>query len=335
MQRIHPTRPTVLFLLLLGWLCACSTTGGAPEPMSDKDRLNYLKETAWYHYENGDLVRAESQALKGLEIDKRDVQLRLMVAWIQLRSDTREGLMIAQGMFEDLQSSEDYRAWLGLAEALERLGILYTESALAIERGERQTLAGTPEERVTELRQSATENWRRSIELYERTLDNSPEQLKTINGLQRTSALLGDYAAGLHWAERLLKITEEESTLWEAQLARPDLTSREENRLRLNHQRTGDLKLRTHLFASSMLRKLDRSQEALGHLQIAAALAPGSPDVYGRRAQLLAELHDYEGALADLDTYLRTSTEPYDHPDIQRAFDLKTTCEEALASAAP
>lgn len=328
-----PQLSRVLVLLLSVWLAACSTTGGAPEPMSDEDRLNYLKETAWYHYENGDLVRAESQALKGLEIDERDVQLRLMVAWIQLRSDTREGLIIAEGMFEELQSSDDYRAWLGLAEALERLGVLYTESALAIERGDRQTLAGTPEDRAAELRESAEENWRRAIELYERTLAESPEQLKSINGLQRTSALLGDYAAGLHWAERLLQITEEESNLWEAQLARPDLTAREENRLRLNKQRTEELKLRTHLFASSMLRKQDRTQEALGHLQIAAALDPDSPDVYGRRAQLLAELEDYEGALADLDTYLRTSTEPYDHPDIQRAFDLKTSCEEALASA--
>ncbi len=57
------------------------------------------------------------------------------------------------------------------------------------------------------------------------------------------------------------------------------------------------------------------------------------PQVYSRRAQLLAQTGDPERAIRDLDRFLALSDAPFEDASIRRAFELRAECEAALADA--
>jgi tetratricopeptide (TPR) repeat protein len=97
----------------------------------------------------------------------------------------------------------------------------------------------------------------------------------------------------------------------------------------------------THMLASDILMRLDRPTEALAHLDEALEIDPDRPDALGRRAELRLRQGDHEGAIADLDTFLRLSPLPYEHPDVRKAYELRASAESArhartrAASATP
>jgi tetratricopeptide (TPR) repeat protein len=85
----------------------------------------------------------------------------------------------------------------------------------------------------------------------------------------------------------------------------------------------------THMLASDILMRLDRPTEALAHLDEALEIDPDRPDALGRRAELRLRQGDHEGAIADLDTFLRLSPLPYEHPDVRKAYELRASAESA------
>jgi tetratricopeptide (TPR) repeat protein len=241
--------------------------------------------------------------------------------------------LAAESQFRELIGDKDYRAMLGLAEALEREGVMYSESADAVQRGERPTTAPDRVARASEMRETARANWREAVEFYDRTLERKPGEIQAINGLQRVWALLGDYEQSLTWSKTLLEQSSSEIAFWRTQLERVGITADEEASLRRLLGASSKLLVETHLQASTLLFQLGRPEEALSHLDQVVAVEPDNVQAYGRRALLLHRLGRPKEARADIQEFMRLSTLSIDHPDMQRAIELLGKCEQELKAA--
>lgn len=322
-----PRRAPAALTVLLA-LAACA----GPERMDPETQLEIYRETANVYYVTGELERAESQALKGLELRRRDVPLRLMLGWIALRRDDTQSLLRAQKIFDEILDDDpkNTQAHLGIGEAQERLGVVSSRSADAIERGDRLPRRGTPGQRVLELRADANRYWRQAIGHYERTLAERRTSFKALNGLQRTWSLLGEWEKSLGYAEQLIALSRAESEDFQRLLASGRLSAQQEQELRTSEQRGRTLRIDTHMLAADLLVALERPDEAVAHLDAALELDPERVDALGRRGELRHRLGDHGGAIADIDAFLRLSTSlPYEHPDVRKAYDLRAAAEAA------
>jgi tetratricopeptide (TPR) repeat protein len=312
--------------------------GPSSEVEVDEDQLLELyTTTATYLYEDGSLIRAQDQAVKALEIDPENRPMRRMIGWIRLRMGSTADLVIAERMFRDLvdDGDENDGTLLGLATALERLGVAHDEASQAWASGERRPRAGEdPAERARELAKRARDLWAESLATYRRTLKNGEGSIRAMNGLQRVTALLGDYEASLAWSKTLLERSDAELSTWRRFLTVADLTEREEELFRTNEESAVELQTNTHLFAATLLHRLGRRDEALAHLDAVATLSPDLAQVYSLRAQLREAMGDCEHAIEDIDRYLRLSDQPFEDPEVRQAFELRTLCEGRLREAA-
>jgi tetratricopeptide (TPR) repeat protein len=329
---------TLAVCLLLG-LASCRS--GGPKEVSPETKLSIYRETALAHYQlardgtgddRAELLRAESQAVKGLGIDKKDEQLRLLYGWIQIEKGSTADLMRAEKVFAELAGSKDTRALLGLATAKERLGVVYEQSADAIESGETYTQHKDPAERVAELHADARRSWSEAETGYRAVLAERPKSVKALNGMQRVEALRGNYLASLEWSDRLLAAAGEELSGWEDQLRLGDLNIEQESRLRDMHRDTRELWVSTQLFAAETCRELGRDSAALEHLDSALAADPKRTEAYGRRGQILKDLGRPEEARRAVQDYLRQAGLEYDHPDVRRAYELLAECDRMIAA---
>ncbi len=316
-------------LLVLALASACTITPKGPDPVK---MLEMYREQALGYYEAGQLPQAEDQIRKGLDLSPQDDQLKLMLGWCRQRRGTRDDLDVAERVFRDLAPRKDYRALLGLAECLERKGLLYSESAKKLESGKAETESADPKKRAQELDDDAKKFWTESLTHYQSVLALKPTESQALNGLHRTYALLGLTADSLEWAQRLLIQTDAELEFWKQQLKRTDLRADEELRLRARLSGTRELTVATHFSAAALLVKLGRKTEAAGHLDLVVLLAPDTSAAYSRRAQLLFDLGRFEEARANLDDFLRLTDLPFEHADVRRAFQTKEECDKRLAS---
>lgn len=318
------TAPSLALAALLLGLGACSSSGDQPDP---EQQLAMHREFALRYFDQDDFNRAEQQVDKGLEIDSDDRQLLLMKAWIRQRRGTTQDIFVAERVFRDLVDGKDYRAELGLAEALERKGVLFREASEAVASGERFTENLDPQERAAELLADAAKSWQESQRHYERALELKPGEFQAFNGLQRVLALQGDDEGSLRWAARILEDSAAEMAFWRERLRRPDLTAAEEGRLRRLLDGSIKLQVETHLTAATLLVKNGRPEEALEHLDSAALLDPRKAEIHSRRAQLLHQVGRNEEAADAIGAYLRAADLPFEHPDVKRAYALLEACQ--------
>jgi tetratricopeptide (TPR) repeat protein len=317
--------PLLLAAALGGLLPACSW--GDPNQPDPEQQLQMHREFALRYFDQGDLNRAEQQVDKGLEVEEDDHQLLLMKGWIRQRRGTATDLLVAERIFREIRDEEDFRVELGLGEALERKGVLYREASEAVASGERFTESPDPQARAEELAQQAEDAWAEALECYQEALRIKPGEFQAMNGLQRVLALRGEYEESLRWAEELVSASRVEMDFWRERLRRPELSAAEEARLRELLSGSTDLQVATHMTAATLLVALGRPEEALRHLDGAAVLEPERAEIHSRRAQLLARLDRPEEAVLAIQEFLRTSELPYEHPDVQRAYDLMAECE--------
>ncbi len=312
-------------------LFAGCQSNSPPKPDPEKE-LAFRRELALRYYDLDDLLRAEEQAGKGLEIQPDDTQLKLLIGWIRQRRGTKQDLFYAEKIFRELQSTDDYRAILGLGESLEREGVLAKEAADKIESGERVTDATDPKKRIGELRAQAKASWVEALDCFKRTLAKKDGDPQAINGTVRVYGYLGDYDKSLSWSDKLIAQSDQELVIWKKQLARPDLTASEERRVRDLVGSTEKLLVAAHEHAASILVTLDRRADALQHIDSAIALSPDTPELHSRRGQLLHDVGRYDDAVKSLEQFVRISTLPFEDPDIRRAYTLMDECK-ALGSS--
>ncbi len=311
-------------------LGACVSDG--PQEADPVQKLAMHREFALRYYDQGELARAEQQVDKGLEIEPQDPQLLLMKGWIRQRRGTAQDIFVAERIFRELAPGGDYRADLGLAEALERKGVLFDEASDAVASGERITESPDPAARAEELEAQAVACWQESEGLYQKVLGKKPGEFQALNGLQRVLALQGRYEESLSWARTLLEQSELEMEFWRTQLRRPDLSANEEQRLRSLLEGSSRLQVETRLSAATLLVALGRPADALLQLDGALELEPERSEIHSRRAQLLQELGRYREAAASIQEFLRLSELPFEHPDVRRAYALLSECESLSRS---
>lgn len=329
MKHRRPSCRSIAALLL----CLAAGCNSNPDGRNPEEVLEMHREFALRYYDENELEQALQQVELGLKVDSRDEKLRIMRGWIHQRLGTSEDVFTAEQIFRGLLSTRDYRVVLGLAEALERKGVLYWESADAVEKGQRYTTATDRVARAKELHSDARKAWTESVERYEQTLERKPGEVQAINGLQRVCALLGKKQEALAWSRKLLTQVEAEATFWTRQLDRPDLAPTEERRLRDLLAGSEKLQRETRLQVATLLVGLDRPEEALVELDHVLELDPTAPGLHGRRAQMLYKIGRTEEALAALENYLRYSQEDFDHPDVKRAYELMNTWQRELEAA--
>jgi tetratricopeptide (TPR) repeat protein len=299
--------------------------------MSDEDRLAIYTDSAVVHYEQGDLDRAQAQALRGLAIDKNHRPLNLMLAWILLRRDKTDTLLRAEQIFRRQESAEsDDRAQLGLAMTLERLGALNAEAADAVASGRTPTDASSIEEGVEDLREEARDKRLEALALFESILELRPNNLKARNGAMRVSAELERFDASLAHCARLIESVEGDRSFWTRQLQTQDISPSDEVILRERVKAHAALLVDAHLFAASVLHDVGRPAEALPHLDAVVRLDPTVSEAYSQRAQVLAGEGRLGEAVEDLDRFIARSEKPFEHPDIRRAFALRSEWARSL-----
>jgi tetratricopeptide (TPR) repeat protein len=115
-------------------------------------------------------------------------------------------------------------------------------------------------------------------------------------------------------------------------LEEKDLQESEEKLFRKNERIALELQRDTHVFAATLLFRLQRYDEALVHLDRLVADTPDLPQAYSLRGQMHARVGHYEEAIQDLDRYLALSDAPFEHPDVQRAFELRAEAQKQLAA---
>jgi tetratricopeptide (TPR) repeat protein len=326
--------PPLAAILALG-LAGCRGVYERTE-IDEEAQLEPYVTTATYLYEDGSLVRAQDQAVKALALDPDNQAMRRMIGWIRLRQGRTEDLIIAERFFRDLLDDGDESAAtvLGLATVLERMGLAHDEAAEAYASGERKPSGRLSAERkAREQERLARRMWREAIELYESTLVEDAGSTRALNGLQRVHALLGEYEESLSRSRSLLEVTSAELADWTRMLSSEDLTESEENMLRSNEREAATLQYDTHLFRASLLEELERFDEAVAELDAVVALRPERAELYSHRAELLARSGGHARAIRDLDDFLRLSELPFEHADVQRAFELRAQCESALGES--
>jgi tetratricopeptide (TPR) repeat protein len=307
-------------------LVACSSLD-----KNEEQRLAMHREFANAYFDKGQYQNAEAQVDLGLELAPSDDKLLLMKAWICLRRGKPEDVLEAEKRFRRLSPAKDYRVQLGLAETLERKGVMYSESADAVERGERPTKATDRVARAAEMRKTAQASWKDAVTSYNKTLDRKSGEIQAINGLQRTWALLGNYTESLKWSNTLLEQSTGEIAFWRKQLERPGITADDEERLRSLLNASTRLLLETHLQASTLAYQLGSYPEALEHLDKVVELDPDNVQAYGRRALLR---HKLGKPSEDVQHFLKLSSLSIDHPDMQRALTLLGECEREIGATA-
>ncbi|MBI5434523.1 MAG: tetratricopeptide repeat protein [Planctomycetes bacterium] len=326
MPRFHSS----LAVLLLAFASGCASDG--PKEVDPEKQLELHRELALRFYDLDDLNRAEDQAVKGLELEPEDVQLRLLLGWVCQRRGTSRDIFAAEKIFRELETSDDYRAVLGLGVALERKGMLYDEAADGVDSGSRVTNADDPKERVVELRKLAADAWKESEATYRRVLEKKDGESQALNGLGRVLALQRRWDESLQWNHKLLAQCESELEIWGEQLGRPDLSAEEERRLRDLRSKTEKMVLAATQEAATLYRTLGRPEDELAALDQALLYAPDLPEIHSRRGQVLAELGRSAEAIASLENFLKLSTLEFEHPDIQRAYEMIAACKRSAAA---
>jgi tetratricopeptide (TPR) repeat protein len=325
-------RPLPAFVALLALAVAgCKHTYQKEVEPSKEQKLELYSTTATYLYEDGDLDRAQEQAVKALEVEPDNRAMRRMIGWIRLRKNGNDDLILAERFFRDLidDGDENENTLLGLAITCERLGKAYDDVARALLAGEREPDDGRdPERSARDLSEKATEYWEEAVSLCDGILEAGEGNTNAMNALQRVHALMGNYEESLAWSARLLERTTAELDSWRSMLQEKNLTEREESLFRDNERSALDLQTDTHVFAATLLFRLKRYEEALAHLDAVVAGSPELAQAYSLRGQMRARAGQYEGAVQDLDRYLALSDAPYEHPDVQKAFELRAEAQK-------
>lgn len=321
-------RLRLLGLTLLTLLAACSST--PPGELTKRQKLGLYLENAGRYYELGEIERCLDQCHRGLAIDPDNERFMLIQGRCRQHLGTSRDIAIAERIFRNHPAQDDFRVRVGLAAALERKGLLMSETSVKIRSGERYTEASDPEARADELAQLSVQAWEESLENYleaERLFTGSFEAL---NGLMRVSRYQGNNTESLAFASALLDSIEGSNKLYRVTLTQTEAkggSSINARRTLLDNQ---ELETLVRLESAELLHGFGRDDEALLQLDQALALDPNMTALHSRRGQLLFAMERYSRAKSALERYLSLSSEPFDHPDVRNTYALIAQCDTAL-----
>ena len=310
---------SVVLLLLVG----CGSTRSAK--VDREQRLSVHTESAALYINMGEFERAVDQAQRGLELDPDNFTLRLYLGRALQKIGGTNEILVAERVYRSMPGDRDFRVPLGLGEVLERKGMAQDEAAEAIASGKRYTQATDRAARAAELRAESVASWKESEVLYERALKLQPGDLEVLSGLARINALQGEHGPALEWAEVLLTTLASDRSFWRQQLEVPNLGPGDQQRILSQVRTLDDLAITVRRKAAALELELRRPERALLQLDAVLEVDPNIKEVHAMRGQLLASLGRHREAIVAIDRYLELGRPmPFEHPDVQRAYRLRT-----------
>lgn len=317
----------VLVLPVLLGICSCGHSA------EDKKALGFYLENAYRYYNLGEYERCVHQADRGLEVDPGNEQFSLVKARALLLVGTTESLETSWHVLQELKNIDNFQVEVTLGGVQERRGIVRRDSAREIASGQRFTEHPDPAARAVELEADAASMWKDALQHYSAAERLFPGGTEALNGLMRTATLLGDDQKALEAGRALILSLHESNRVLEKKIADLRNEAREPRKEFQAIVANEQVLTATHIHLAELHHGKGRLPAALEELEAAAAIDGKQPAVHGRLAQLLAELGRTTEAVAEIDRFLALSDQPFDHPDVVRARELRRACEERLREA--
>ncbi|MEZ5977065.1 MAG: tetratricopeptide repeat protein [Planctomycetota bacterium] len=290
--------------------------------------------TALAHYDLGDMPRALDQAQRALEIEPDDKAMLLLGGWCYMRMGSTQDLVQAQSIFLGVEKKfpDDLRAKLGTAKTSERLALINEQTAKDVESGKRLPVGATVADEVTRLRKESKRLYGMAEDRYRMLVETKSENIEALNGMVRITGLTGRPEESLTYAGRLIEELDKQRVFYARQLERREMQPSEEQSYRKLERDATTLLIDTRELAANLHFDLGRPSLALAHLDAAIELDPKDrPDLYAQRAQVYMALDSPARALEDLDLFIARSTLPVEHPEVQKAWQMRRDARTALA----
>ncbi|QDV06730.1 Tetratricopeptide repeat protein [Planctomycetes bacterium Poly30] len=334
--------------LLLGALCfgaslgaastltSCSSSGprkpGDDLGLTDKQKLGLFYENALRYYDLGDIDRAQVQARNGLEVDPGNEKFLLIFGRCNLLRGNAQDIQVAIDTFKRIRTKDDFKVQASWGAAVERLGMFYEEASEGIRSGDRSTDAADPMARADELHETAVKYWSEAHDRFQRSLELRSGEPEAINGLVRTSALLGRTQESIAHARSLVDAIQASQRLVANELDNTEITAASEERLFKNRASNAEFEVKTRLYIATALRREGDLSGAIDELDQIIALDPYLAQAHSQKAQLLFEAGDFVKARASITRFLemRAPTSTVNDPDIKQAFELRERCDRNI-----
>lgn len=317
-------------------LTSCSSSSsrqpGDDLGLTKKEKEGLFLENALRYIDLGEFDRAQAQARKGLEISPGNDRFLTIFARCNLQRGKAQDILVAIDTYKRISNKEDFRVQAGWGAAVERLGMFYEEAAEGVESGERSTEAPDKMARAAELHAEAVKHWEEAYEHFTLALEARSGEPESINGLVRTSALLGRPTESIEHARDLIKAIQSSQRLVSSQLDEVDITAGKESRLFKHRVSNTEFEVKTRLHIANLLRNEGRLAEAIDELDSIIALDPYLPQAHSQKAQLLFESGNFVKARASVTRFLemKAPTSSVNDPDIRQAFELRERCERQI-----
>lgn len=317
-------------------LGACSSTSDRDNSLglTTEEYLGLYLENAIYYIELGDMDRAIGQATKALELDPDNERFLLIFGRCHLFRGEKDSIQMAIDVFEGMDKQDDFRVQMSWAAAVERKGVIYDETAEALRTGRRSTDAKDPIARAEELGAEAVGYWQEAKARFKRSIELRSGEPEAINGLVRTTALLGEFEESIMWAGELIDAVRASQGLVSQQMDAIDLSANRESKLFRDRRSNRELEISARLHIATLERRLGRLAKSSEQFEAISALDPEFVEAYSLNAQVLFELGEYRKAKESINRFIqmKARTVKYDDPNVMKAYDLSERCDQALRS---
>jgi tetratricopeptide (TPR) repeat protein len=344
LRRLLPSARSAATILTASALCfgaastlvSCSSSGprraGDDLGLTDEEKLGLFLENALRYIDLGDIDRAQVQARNGLAIDPKNERFLLIFGRCNLMRGNAQDIQVAIDAFSRIKDKDDFRVQASWGAAVERLGMFYEEAADGIRSGDRSTSAPDPEARAVELHEQAVGYWEEAYSRFQRSLAARSGDNEAINGLLRTSALLGRPQESISHARDLIKSIHSTQRLVREQLDATGITAEKEERLFKSRTSNTAFEVKTRLHIATLLRTEGNLGGAIDELDQIIALDPYLAQAHSQKAQLLFESGDFVKARASVTRFLemRAPTSSVTDPEIKQAFELREKCDRQI-----
>lgn len=167
-----------------------------------------------------------------------------------------------------------------------------------------------------------------SIPVWDRVLKQSPENPSALAGLSKAYLMTGSEDAGIHYADRYIRLSKKSQEGWERELKayeeqRKGKVTRDQRAFYMDKIYGARAKeLGVHLLLGSVYMRREQFAKAVDEYDAVLALDSATTAAYVERAQAYAALGLYPQAVKDLEQYLRITDPQKDRRARVNAADL-------------
>lgn len=329
-------------MLRISVWAACAAGALAACRSIDSEKLGIVRDSAILYYDQGDLVRAEGQARKALEIDPGDLRSLVVLGMTRARQGNagdlnalNESIAVFQRA-EDAGGDDEFQVMLGhgMARSARARVALARAETLSGGAASKPAPSGELTDAVRRLRQSADEDMTRAEELLLGAHRALPDYLSTLEYLQALYSLRGDAPRSLEWGKKVVEQAARARAEKERIVSRQGRSVDAEAAARSEIKRFLEAEANSRSLMALMHHRQGQPKEALAELNRVIEIRPGEVEDHFNRGVCRQGIGDYAGARSDYEVFLRRSTLPIDAPMIRETWDRIADCEKRIGAAA-